>query len=182
MPKTVKSIALGIIGDIVSGIDKAFFGFTDVFDALVEASEQAKNELQSFKNFDFNPDFKTRVISVPIAVQAAEDLWQSFRVNLIDKLEQIAREVEELPGILKSLPKRGPGEPLLQHTALVVQVIHASNEKIAALIRQVLDFTSTVDDIKLRLETLDDLFLQQKNPRQGRDPRRRVGKLHAEEK
>jgi hypothetical protein len=180
MVKPAVSTALGIIGQVVAGIDKAFFGFTDIYDALIEGADQARQQFKDFSHFDFDPRFATRVISGDRAIEGAQDLWETIRGDLLDKFNNIVAEAEELPGLLKSLPARGPGEPLLQHTALVIQVIHAGNEKVAKLVRDVFDFTQTIDAIKQRIESLDDLFLPQTNKRIviSEKTRQRVGTLH----
>ena len=185
MPSAVTKLSLGIIGDILAGSDKRFLGFSDVVDAFVESSERAKQQLQDFQHFDLNPKFRTRVISVPKAIEGAQDLWDAIRNRLIAQFTTIVDETRGVIEALKHLPARGPGESTLQHAALILSIIHALNEKTAQIVREVLDFTQTIDDIKTRIETFDDLFLSQDNPRQrvqlrkGKSLKLRIGNLHS---
>jgi len=183
---TTRQLALGVVGSIISSLDKQFLGFSDVVDAFVEASGQAQQQLKDFEKFDFAPKFKTRVISVPKAIEGFQDLWDLIRNRLLDKFTTIVDETKGVIDGLKHLPARAPGEPLLQHTALILSIVHAYNEQLAKLIHDILDFTQTIDDLKMRIETLDDLFLPQSNPRQlvhltdsEKALRIRVGSLHS---
>ena len=185
MPGIGRQVALGIVGSVISALDKQFLGFSDVVDALVEASGKAKQQLHDFEHFDFNPKFATSVISIPKAIEGVNDLWDTIRNRLLEKFTTIVAETEGVIQGLRHLPARAPGEPIIQHTALVLSIIHAYNEELAKLITDILDFTQTIDDIKHRIETLDDLFLSQKNPRKvvkladGETVKIRVGNLHS---
>lgn len=161
MSSISRSAALGIVGQILAGLDQAYTGFGDVVDAVTDGAANARRQLQDFSHFDFAPKFKTRVISVPRAIDGAEELWDEIRNGLIQKFTTIVDDAQNLVASIKAIPPRVPGEPILQRTALILSFIHATNDEIAQLIRNVLDFTATIDDIKQRIETLDDLFLPQ---------------------
>jgi len=157
----LKGHHLGIVGDVIAALDRAFTGFSEVVDAFTEGAEQAQQQLKDLEKFDFDPKFKIRVISIPRAIEGFQDLWDTIRDELLGKFKSVVDESEQIIETLKNLPARAPGEPILQHASLVLQFIHAFNDKLAKLIRDILDFTETIDNIKKRIETLDDLFLPQ---------------------
>lgn len=161
MSSISRTAALGIVGQILAGLDQAYTGFGDVVDAVTVGAANAKQQLSDFSHFDFNPKFNTRVISVPRAISGAQDLWDEIRNGLIQKFTTIVDDAKNLTDSIKSIPPRIPGEPILQRTALILSFIHATNDEIASLITEVLDFTGMIDDIKQRIESLDDLFLPQ---------------------
>jgi hypothetical protein len=165
MANISSSAALGVVGSILAGLDKAYTGFSDVVDAFTQGASTAKTQLTELTNFDFDPRFKTRVISVPLAVTAAEDLWDTIKSGLLEKFRAIIDDTEGLVDNLRNLPPKVPGEPILQRTALILSIIHATNEEIASLVTQVLDMTQIIVDIKHQIETLDAFFLSQSKPR-----------------
>lgn len=164
-----KGAALGIIGDILGRLDKAFLGFGDVVNAVTEGARNAKGQLEEFKHFDFDPQWKTKVISVPRAVHGAESLWLGIRQDLIGKMQEIVTDAEELINEIKTLPSQfaagsegaSGAAVAIGKAELIVNLIHAFNTTLADLITKVFDLGPTITRIKHRIETLDDLFLPQ---------------------
>jgi hypothetical protein len=151
--------ALGAIGAIIESLDRAYTGFSELFDAAYDGAERGRQTIQGFVHFDFDPDFKTRVISVPRGIEGMQDLWLTIREDLLQKFLDIKDHVESVLNQIHNLPPNPPGTPILQRTALVLSFIHALNSDLARLIREIMDLTGIVDDIRNRIETLDDLFL-----------------------
>jgi hypothetical protein len=160
-----RDAALGAVGQLLAGLDRAYTGFSEVIDAVETAATTLKTQLDDFSHFDFDPKFATRVMNGKFAVGGAESLWDDIKSIFSVKLIQMLREAENTVQALKNIPPRAPGEPLLQRTALILNEIHAFNTDLAARITSLLDFTQVIDDIKHRIETLDDLFLPQSSQR-----------------
>jgi hypothetical protein len=165
MSSISRQAALGVVGQILASLDSAYTGFGEVVDAVTEASANARGQLEAFVKIDFNPKFKTRVISIPSAIEGVQELWDEIRSGLLDKFIQLAAEFSDLLKSIKTIPPRAPGEPILQRTALILQFIHATNTEIASIVRQLLDLATIINDIKNRIETLDDLFLANNSKR-----------------
>jgi hypothetical protein len=172
-----RQAALGILGQILTGIDKAYLGFSDVVEATITGAANAENQLRDFEHFDFNPKFKTRVISVPFAIGGAEDLWDTIKFEFINKLKEIRDDSETIVKAIQHIPPRSPGEPIMQRAALMIEFIHTFNSDLARIIKRITDLTQMIDDIKHRIETLDDIFLSQARNKKTVDLhyRKRVG-------
>lgn len=164
-----RKAALGALGQIIVALDKAYTGFSELFDAAYDGAERGRQTIQGFTTFQFDPKFKTRVISVPRGIDGMKDLWLTIRHDLLDKFSEIKTSVEQTLSAIHNLPPRAPGEPILQHTALVLSYIHALNSDLARMIRGVMDLLGIVNDIKRRIETLDDLFLTQSSSKTSGD-------------
>src|SRR5262249_9131969 len=115
--------ALGIVGQILAGLDQAYTGFGEVVDALETGAQTALTQFHDLKKFDFDPKFKTRVISVPSAIDGFQELFDEIKNGLVTKFETIVSDVRNLSSSIRSLPPRAPGEPLLQRTALILSFI-----------------------------------------------------------
>lgn len=161
MKSTTGKLALGIFGSILAQLDKSFTGFSDVVDAVTAGLETAKGQLSEFKSFQFDAKWRTRVISVPAAIDHSEKLWQTVRQGLLDKIVAIVDDINGTIQEIKNLPPPLPGEPILQRTALILSIVHAINEKLAQTVTEIFNFATIIDEIKRSIEKLEPIFLSQ---------------------
>ena len=162
------SLARGAVTNALAAtliaLDKAFTGFTDVFSAVTETFEQDKQTLVGLTHFNFDVKWKTRVINIPTAAQAVDDLYHEVKDVLVADFKTAATEVSQLLDTLRhggSLHE--PGEPALPRAIDVIGDIHAFNLRLADLIRRIGDIARIIDEIQNAVETLEPLFLQQGN-------------------
>jgi len=129
-----------------------------------------------------NPHWKNRVISVPIAIENITNVWDIVH-DFITRVEDVCRiirervhgapeiEPENIPQLAELPSKLGRvGEKILAIAALVIDSLQAIEDFIG-------DLQSIVDDIhqlRIDLENLDGVFLQQNNPRRYVSTKRRA--------
>lgn len=151
---------------VIGQLDHAYLGVGDLITTCIQAFANAKAELTDITHFYFKPAFKTRVISVPRAKEGIENLWDEIRNGLIAKFKEIEDAVNEVKRAIRgggSLHE--PGERGLQTALNVLADVHTFLVRLGDLIKKVLEFIDIIDDIKKRIETLDDLFLPNTNPK-----------------
>jgi len=145
-------------------LDKAFTGFSDVFEAVTDTFEQDRQTLAGLTEFNFDIKWKTRVINIPTAATAVNDLYHEVKDVLVQDFITAKNEVSQLIDQLRhggSLHE--PGEPALARAVDVLQDIHTFNLRLADLIRRIGDIARIIDEIQRAVETLEPLFLQQGN-------------------
>jgi hypothetical protein len=158
---------LGVIGQIITAIDKSYTGFTLVIDAFNTSAKTAKSQLQaegSLTRFQL-PAWKTKVISIPKTFDAMEALWQQIRSTLLADFAACVSTVQTVVDAIKAIPPPGPNEPVLQYTALVLNTIYAGNSELSDEITQLLDLSTILTMIGAQLGVLDAFFLSQSKPR-----------------
>jgi len=173
-----KNIFKGI-GNLLSEIQTFFTNFfsaadrvearvktlTDNIDALIKNTE---TEIQNFKDFKFDPKWKTRVINVPIAIEQIKEFIVNVPEDLIDTLKKASGDLRALFNLFEhGPPGTSPAETAgaLSH---VVGFASAIDQAFEVLEGMVDDLTSIVDDIKQlreQVEGLDAFFLSQGRPR-----------------
>lgn len=133
-----------------------------------------ENEVHEIANFQFQPHWRTRVISVPRAIDATQELFQTPK-DIVDKIKDIVSivkdklntpeeiEPEEMESDLEHIAgKLGKGcEKILGWITLIVDAVLAVDQALD-------DLVSIADDIaRIRqdLEHLDNFFLPQSNPK-----------------
>jgi methyl-accepting chemotaxis protein len=185
------------IGDIIRSFKQTAGSLMAIWNALGHVYEYVRNflnhiltlfqrihalisdietEINEIKNFEFDPRWRTRVISVPVAyeklhrlateipsevVNAVKDLVQQLRSKFEAAPEKF--DAEELESDLKLLPEKlaKMGEKVLAWVTLITDAITSISAAVDDLQTLVSDFREIRQDI----ENLDAIFLPNRGPR-----------------
>ena len=161
MPSWLRSLGHGIASLFRSGVDfetgafSAFFSIKDDVTAFVA-------NLRGFQHFEFDPKFKTRVINVPRAYEAINDLFDIILHGLRDKFQDLAQAVETVVNTIEQHNPPGEEGPSgianVQERMTTIKLAIVDFQKAFHI---ALDIEQTLLDVKQRVETLEDLFLPQ---------------------
>ncbi len=195
---------LGPFGKLIDQLKVTFDHLVNIVSNGNKLIDSVLAEIEGWKNFKQDIRFSQRVIQIERAIQKTRDLiegipaaWRSIvdigkqfkeqlsgEANPAEEAESLVEDVETSGGIsalLKKFPALGKAlEKILGVLALVVQSLEAISNTIG-------DLQQIVDELKalrLEIERLDTIFLQQGNKRKvlrlsdGKIIRIRVGKLH----
>jgi len=166
IPQQVRSGLLDALKGTVMALDHAYLGIGDFVTTLTTAFYSVGSDLRDFTRFEFNPRFKTRVINVPRGMEGLNDLYHTIRDDLINKLEEVVQTVE---GLRRDIQNGGslhePGENALQSATNFLSDIHAFLLRMGDAVVKIVEVSSILRDIKDRIESADDLFLPQGNPK-----------------
>jgi len=159
----------GAVNDLIDSTAVSITGIEDSFNEMKDDLQSAIDAVKDFEHFDFDPKWKTRVISLPSAWEGIQDLLDIILHGLSDKFAQLRQSCETLVSTIKMdiAPARtgdeGPsklgdiGSKLASFAIAVEQFRNAFKEAV--------DLVQMLDDIKKRMETLDDVFLPQAKKR-----------------
>jgi hypothetical protein len=192
------------LGPLGSLVDKFKETYTHLFNIVGDATKlinSIKAEIDAWVHFKQDIRFKQRVINLEKAIAKTRDLIVGLRdswhaiLGLINELktsqlpnpEEAAAEVAEgaesggAKALLEAFPKIARGlTKLLEFLTFAIAILEIISKSI-------LDFQTLVDEakrIRLEIEKLDTIFLQQDNKRKrikladGGSIRIRVGHLH----
>jgi hypothetical protein len=194
---------LGPFGKLIDSLKDTYDHLVNIFTAAEKLTDSVIGEINAWRNFKQDIRFSQRVVQIERAIQKTRDLiegipvaWHSI-VDLVkqvknqigggespvEEAEQISQEVES--GGVKTLLEKFPSlakalEKLLGVLAIVVQALSA----IADSIDDVQKIVDEITRLRLEIEKLDTIFLQQSNKRKtlrladGRSIKIRLGKLH----
>jgi hypothetical protein len=142
--------------DAETGIFDAFFKMQDDVHAFVA-------NLKQFERFDFDPQWKTRVISLPAAWDSIFDLVDIIFHGFRDKFTELEHSLRVLGNVLKQSgtrqPEEGPsGIANVQEKLTTIKLAVVEFEQ---AFHAALELEEMALNVKNRLETLDDLFLPQ---------------------
>jgi hypothetical protein len=141
--------------DTETGIFDAYFSMKDDFEAAVRT-------LEDFKHFDFAPQWKTKVISVPRAIEGINDLFDIVVHQLKDKFTEVrdvVREIVNIVGEQRGPPEEGAGG--IANVQAKLATIKLITVRLKTAMHGLLQLEQMLSDVKSRVETLDDLFLPQ---------------------
>lgn len=185
------------IGNLAAGAADAATHIEDdsaqiqaIVDDWIEMRENITEEVQKLKNFEFNPAWKTRVINVPIAIEQLRDLLDEIFHQVKDKFESIFEGFRDTATAISALKTsgsvRGAGEPtglgrVVNEAENISGYVNFAFRATREAFDAAKDVTELFLDITTRIEKLEDVFLQQKNPRKRVTGSvvERVGKLHS---
>jgi hypothetical protein len=196
--------ALGPFGKLFDLLGKFWTNVTSLGSKIQELVNLILGEIEAWKSFRENITFRTRVISLPAAVDHIQQFWDEIKNAwnaVIDLIKQIkgkfqttgdptaeAEEaIEDIEGsgfktILEKFPKLAKGlEKLLGFVAIIVDAL----ETIIASVDDLIAIVQALKDIRINIETADAIFLQNKNARKtvkladGTSMKIRVGNLHS---
>jgi hypothetical protein len=191
-----------VVGRLVAKIKDGVTHILTLVDRIQHLIESVKSEVAAFASWREDIRFRTRVVSIPAAVQKTQDLIQGARdswaaivalmkdfrekaigENPTQAAEEVGAELEAGSGesLLKRLPRLSKGlEKLLGVVSLIVDAVISWSDAVDKL-------QTIVDEVtRLReaIEKGDLIFLKQSNPRRietlsdGTKIKIRVGSLH----
>ena len=163
------------------------------------------SEIDAWKNFKENIAFRTRVINVRSAIEHIGDFWDEIRgawAAVVDLWEQLRETVSEtgggnpeaearaaiedieasgFSGILRKLPKLGK---VFEKALGIIALVADGLEQMVTFVADMTTIVNALRDIRLAVETGEQLFLKQSNARRietladGTKIKIRLGKLH----
>jgi hypothetical protein len=184
---------------VLFAIAKAFFAtenfapekFIEIQSGFSDLIKTFETEWQRIRDFEFEPNWKNRVINVPKSIQAFKNLANVFVQGLTDDFNTLAQPFQDFHDKLEGIAAQIAGIQAYAGGKVsgLVTGLQASQIFVSALndligdfdkALSTLDFADTIDTVITNLEGLDALFLQQGNSRRQKSgtSRIRVGKLH----
>jgi len=196
--------ALGPFGKLFDLIGKFWDNLTNLGSKIQELVNLVLAEIEAWKNFRENITFRTRVISLPAAIDHIQQFWDEIMnawhavldliKNLKGKFEttgdpagEAEEAIKDIEGsgfktILEKFPKLAKGlEKVLGFVAIIVDAL----ESIISGVDDLLTVVKALRDIRINIETADAIFLKNSNPRKtiklddGTTMKIRVGNLHS---
>lgn len=142
----------------------------DVFSKLEADTLNLINSINDLKHFRFDPKWKTRVISAPRAVDGIQEIFDLVVHGIRDKFSELHQSLITLRAALEghSIGHFGGSvEPAGRLTKVVdwIGAVYVGLQAFEAAYKSATDLVNIIDDVKQRIETLDDLFLPQGNPK-----------------
>jgi len=193
---------LGPFGKLLDQVKQLYDHIVGILDAAEKLKESILSEVTAWRNFKQDIRLRQRVVQVESAIQKTRDLiegipaaWRSiqdlikqFKTQLQadNPVEDAAAEVEDVESSgLKSLLEKFPKLARILEKALGVgAILLQAAEAIANGIADVQQIVDELKALRLEVERLDTIFLQQANKRKrlkladGKMIRIRLGKLH----
>jgi hypothetical protein len=196
--------SLGPLGKLWDKTVEAYNHVVGVIGKTDQLAETIKSEIEAWKNFKQDIRLKQRVVNLEIAIekttqliQGIPDSWHAI-LDLVKNIkgkiagvpEPVAGEVEAIEsefetGGVANLLKRFPALAKFFTKALgFVTILVDALESIADAIDDLQTIVDETQRIRLEIEKLDTIFLQQNNKRKtlklasGKTIRIRVGSLH----
>jgi hypothetical protein len=164
--------------DVVANIQRLAANFQT-------GKEEITTGIEEIKQFKFDPKWRSRVINVPDAAAHLQDLYESLFGDLRDRLETLRAPIHAFVLIFKAeqLNADDPGHAAsgLARTAAKLQEVATLIAELADASDTALDFVEAFNEVIMNLESLDAIFLQQRNKRKVETlkSRIRLGKLHS---
>jgi len=149
-------------------VEKAYLSFVAIFDAVQSIEDSVKESverLKDIKEFEPNLDWKTRVISVPKIFDHYQELRETLLTGLKDKFDTIVSDMHIITSALKKPPKVDPDIGRVVGTFLWAENLLNALLALQNALKTLMDITVIIDDLKKSVESLDILFLSQKNPK-----------------
>lgn len=141
----------------------------DVFTQLEADTLNLVQAVKDLKHFEFDPKWKTRVINVPRAIEGIQDIFDIVVHGFRDKFSEIHQSILTLKVALEgaNIGHFTSPEPQARLTKIVdwFGALYIALQAFEKAYHDATDIVSMVDDVKRRIETLDDLFLPQGNPK-----------------
>lgn len=141
----------------------------DVFSQLEADTLNLVHAVNDLKKFHFDPKWKTRVINAPRAIEGVQDIFDIVVHGFRDKFSELHQSILTLKVALEGLQigHFGSPEPQARLTKITDWLggLYVGLQAFEKAYKNVTDIATMVDDVKQRIETLDDLFLPQGNPK-----------------
>ena len=195
-----------IVGKLVNKIKDGVQHVLTIADRITALASSIRTEVDAFRNWKEDFNFKNKVINLPKAVDRTQDLVTEIRTSYDDivaiikdvsetikgggnpeqEAEEVAADLGDLSNIgeslLKKLPKLSKGfEKMLGVVSLIVDALIQWSD----IIDKLQTIVDTIRDVRLEIETGSTIFLFQGNKRKtvlledGTTMKIRVGNLHS---
>lgn len=185
---TIRTI-LSAIGSFISSFFDVWNVSIDDVQGIIDDVKAIKSnvelEISKLKSFQFDAKFKTRVITVPVAIDQLRDLTELIVHDTTDKLSSVVDPLRELVLVWKQ-SSGDVGDPNNPNGLAKAATFLREVETTLKLVRQALDSVKDVSALFVtitdRIKNFDDLFLQQGNSRMRLTEKStiRLGALHAD--
>jgi methyl-accepting chemotaxis protein len=174
------------LGDFFETWNVSIDDFQEIADNIREIEMNAKAEIEKIKTFQFDPKFKSRVINVPIAIEQIHDFVDLLKTFLFDQVHNVIDPIHDLIQTFKAeaetLSQTMDKPNGLARASSFLHSVETAIGEIKDATDAAKDFTEMATEITDRIEGLNDLFLQQGNPRisakKAGTKTARVGRLH----
>ncbi len=137
------------------------------YEGIVADTKNLLISLQDIRHFDFNPKWKTRVINVPRAQDGVNELLDIIFHGIRTRFEELHVAVLALVLTLKGrAPIRGhlpSPNGIMEQAVEYLGDLDVAWKAFGTAYHDAVDLVGILDDVKRRIETLDDLFLPQGN-------------------
>lgn len=163
----IKAMLLKLWDLIIHGaqdVDNNSTRIIGTYEQIVADTRNLVLFLRDIPHFEFNPAWKTRVINVPRAQEGINDLLFIIINGFRDKFGEIHSAFQELVAALEG---KGPGQQwpdpgnAMGKVVAYVGDLDVAWRAFGRAYHAATDLAGLVDDLKRRIETLDDLFLPQ---------------------
>jgi hypothetical protein len=141
----------------------------DVWSQLEADTLNLINAIRDIPKFKFDPKWKSRVINAPRAIEGIQDVYDIVFHGLGEKFAALYQAILTLRASLEgqNFGHFGSVDPQSRLTKIVdyIGALQVALRAFATAYHDLSDIAQTIDDVKRRIETLDDLFLPQSNSR-----------------
>ncbi len=137
----------------------------DVYTLLERDTLNLIHSVRDLKHFHFDPKWKTRVILVPQAIQGIQEVFDIVVHGFRDKFSQMYQAILTLKGALHAPPPSPDPQSAITRIVNIIGQVEVALRAFELAYKDLTDLVQMIDDVKQRIETLDDLFLQQGNSR-----------------
>ena len=173
------------IGRFFGSFFQAELNIVDNLAHIVDNFNKGKGEIEDgikrIKTFKFDPQWQSRVINVPAAIDHVKALYDDLFGDFNDRIGQIIEPIHQLRLIFTAEHDDPQSPGGLARTAVKVDELSTMIQQIADATDEALSFVEAIDNVIINLESLDALFLQQGNARRvvrNETARIRLGNLH----
>lgn len=145
-----------------------------------ESKASIEHEVALIRDFKFNPSWKTKVINVPAAVKNIQGLIEFVTTDFKDRMNKFREPIHQLSLIFKVEGSGDVGQAGvpsgLSRAAVKVDEIATMIAQLADAMDEIADWAAFFESLTERIQGLDDIFLQQNNPRKLVDGKHRTRK------
>jgi hypothetical protein len=167
----IKAI-LSAIGNFLLSFFQAEAGITENIDRITTDFHDTKQSLTDgiarIRDFKFDIQWRTRVISIPQAEKRLKHLWETTFKNFKKKIDTLEAPFFAFKTTFAHGGHFDPSDHVNGLTKVTTKITEISQliSQVADAMDQIKDWADAFDEIITDFETLDDIFLQQDNPRQ----------------
>ena len=148
-------------GEIVGDIDR-------IKGSLEHTEQSIKDGIDKIKNFEFDVHWKTRVINIPIAIDHFRKTYDLIFSDFKERMHTIYEPIHDFVLIVEG-EKTDVGDPnapnALVRTSVKMHHVVVLISQLADALKEIEDYAEGFDRLITDIETLEDAFLQQSNPR-----------------
>jgi hypothetical protein len=141
----------------------------DVWEQIEADTLNLSKVLHDFEEFKFDPKWTSRVILVPKAIDAIQETFDIIRFGIRDKWDVLYQSVLTLKaalfGTVHHLPTNPDGSGIMTKIVDEIGALNVAWHAFGKAYHEATQFVEMLDEIKKKIETLDDLFLPQGRPK-----------------